>query len=228
MLGGSVDIAGIRERYLKAVLAGERREALRIVLEDGVQRGVAPEVMRREVVQAAQREIGRLWEANTIGVADEHMATAISHIVLSHLFASSAPPPSNGRLVVVACVPGEQHDFPARLVTDALDLAGFSVRFLGADVPAAALVDAVVKNRPHLIALSVTMSFNVKGLRAAVAALRASAMAEVPIVIGGSGCESMDLATELGVAAQAREAEELVVLARRLTGLTATLEAGLQ
>lgn len=221
MQGSSVDIASLRDRYLKAVLSGSRREALRLVLEEGTQQGLAADVLRREVVQGAQLEIGRLWEANEIGVADEHMATAISQIILSHLFAMSEPSSGNGRTVMVACVPGEQHDFPARLVADTLDLAGFVVRFLGADVPAHSLVDAVSRGKPHLLALSVTMSFNLAGLRSAVAAIKSSAFADVPIVIGGHGCQSVHLAQELGVAAQAQSAEELVQIARRLTGLAA-------
>jgi methanogenic corrinoid protein MtbC1 len=37
--------------------------------------------------------------------------------------------------VVIAGVAGELHAFPARLVADALDLAGYTIHFPGADVP---------------------------------------------------------------------------------------------
>ncbi len=221
MQGSTVDIQSLRERYLRAVLAGERREALRLVIEEGVQGGVGVDVLRRDVVQGAQLEIGRLWESNTIGVADEHVATAISQLALAHLYGHAVPTGANGRSILVACVPGEQHDFPARLVADALDLAGFDVRFLGADVPCHSLVQAACAGRPDLIALSVTMSFNLAGLRSAIEALRASAAADVPIVIGGHGCQSMFMVKELGVSAQANTAEDLIEIARKLTGLAA-------
>ena len=221
MQGGTVDIQNLAERYLRAALAGSRREALRLVIDEGVQRGVPIDVLRREVIQAAQHAIGELWEKNTIGVADEHVATTVSQLVLAHLYGHAEPVRPNGRSILVACVPGEQHEFPARLVADALDLAGFEVRFLGADVPAHALVQAAAAGRPDLVALSVTMRFNLPGLRDAVEALRASIGPDLPVVVGGHACESTQMVRELGVSAQASKAEELIAIARELTGLAA-------
>lgn len=215
------DVVTLKDRYLGAVLSGERREALRLVIDEGVARGMSPEVVRRDVIQAAQLEIGARWQRNEISVADEHMATAIAQLALAHLFNHTKPAPANGKSALVACVPGELHDFPARLAADALDLAGFNVRFLGADVPENALVGAATSKRPDIIALSVTITFNIPGLKAAIAALRASSVADIPVVIGGNACKLDGLARELHADAQAADADELVTIAKRLTGLAA-------
>ena len=129
------------------------------------------------------------------------MATAISQMLLSHLYQRATATEPNGKKVLVACVEGELHDFPARLVADALDLAGFEVRFLGASVPTASLVSAVASERPDVVALSVTMSFHAPALRQAVSALRA-AFGALPLVVGGGACAwSPKLAAEVGAAA---------------------------
>jgi methanogenic corrinoid protein MtbC1 len=213
-------LADLRTRYLAAQLAGNRREALRLVLEEGLQRGATVQDIQLAVIQEAQREIGRLWQQNIISIAQEHMATAISAMALSHLYDHAPRAPSNDRKVVVACVEGELHDFPARLVADALDLAGFEVRYLGANVPTDSLLSFLEQERPDLLALSVTMTFNVPSLRTATARVRAETKGRLPIAIGGGACQWVTgIAEELGADATGYDASELVAAARRLLGV---------
>jgi methanogenic corrinoid protein MtbC1 len=188
----------LREQYLAAQLVGDQRAALR-VLDAGLAGGLAVQDLQQQVVQAAQLEIGRLWQENRLSIAHEHMATAISHVALVHLFEHAAPAPARGHKVVVACVQGERHDLPARLVADYLELAGFDVRYLGADVPSESIHSVLAVERPDLLALSVTMVFNLAGLRGAVAAIRPRFPA-LPILVGGNALAwQPGLAAELGV-----------------------------
>ena len=212
-------LADLLSRYLQSLLAGDRRAALRVVVEEGLERGFPVERLQTGVIQAAQREIGALWERNEISIAQEHMATAISHLVLSRLFEEAAPAPRLGRRVVVACVEGERHEFPARLVADYLDLGGFDVLYLGANVPTDHLVAMVRDTLPDMLALSVTMSFNVPALRHALDRIRAAAP-DLPVLIGGHALEwEEDLATRHGVATCAPHPAALVEAAMRLTGI---------
>jgi len=172
-------------RYLAAQLSGDRREALRIVLEEGLARGMSAHEIHLDVVAVAQREIGRLWEENKISVADEHQATAISHVVLSHVYPSLVREPSTGRRVVVACVEGELHDMGARIAADLLDAAGFDVTYLGANVPTTSLVSKLRDVRADALALSVTMAFHVGSARDTVARVRLALGASFPIVASG-------------------------------------------
>ena len=169
--GMQESIAAVCEQYLRAQVTGDQRTALRIVRE-ALARGHSVWSVQQDVVQAAQREIGRMWQENRLSIAHEHMATAISQMALVHLFERAPVPRSRGRRIVVACVEGELHDLPARLVADYLEMDGFTVRYLGANVPTESLCAALVEAPPDLLGLSVTMSFNVAGLRAAVAAVR--------------------------------------------------------
>jgi methanogenic corrinoid protein MtbC1 len=214
------DLASLRSRYLKAQLAGDRREALRLVIQEGLEQGASVLQIQLAVIQEAQREIGRLWQKNVISIAQEHMATAISSTAPSHLYDHASRVSSNGKTVMVACVEGELHDFPARLVADALYLAGFDVRYLGASVPTDSLVSMVVADPPHLLALSVTMTFNVPSLRDAVRRIRAEAQ-RVPIAVGGGACSFVTgVAGALDADVTAADAQELVDAAQRLLGIT--------
>lgn len=213
----TIDFAELRHRFLAAQLEGNRREALRLTLDACVSRGASIADVQLKVIQEAQRELGRLWEEDRINIAQEHMATAIAQLALAHLYQYAPPAASTGQRILVACVEGELHEFPARLVGDALDLAGFTVKYLGASVPTASLLAMIEQEHPDLLALSVTMSFNTPALREAVAQVRAATAGRLPIIIGGHACRwSKGLAAELGVDGTAADAAEVVTLAQRL------------
>lgn len=212
------DLSTLAEQFVAAQLAGDRRAALSLVIES-VKDGVSVADMQQHVIRAAQEEIGRLWQTNTINIAQEHLATGISQIALARLFECAPEVTRNGKLVYVACVEGELHDLPARFVADFLDHGGFSVRYFGPDVPTHDLVEAVRSRTPDLLALSVTMSFNVSALRTAVTALREVAP-EMPIAIGGHAVRwSEGVVAELGVATAPSDTASLLALARTLAGV---------
>jgi MerR family transcriptional regulator, light-induced transcriptional regulator len=209
----------LRDAYLAAQLRGDRREALRCSMR-ALDTGFSASEVQEHVIEAAQREIGRLWQENAISVADEHMATAISQMALAHLYDRAPRAKDNGKRVWVACVEGEHHDFPARLVADSLDLAGFDVRYLGANVPTASLIQMLEREQPDLVALSVTMAFNMPALHAAVVRIRAAFGGRIPLAVGGGAYESTRNALESAKAdICASNARELIECARRQLGL---------
>jgi hypothetical protein len=76
----------------------------------------------------------------------------------------------------------------------------------------------VREERPDLIGLSVTMLFNLRSLREAVATLRT--VTDAPICVGGYAIMwSRPIEQELQVYASGPSRHEIVALARRLTGL---------
>ena len=202
-------------RYVDALLGGRRGEAIRLVIEEGRAAGLSSGQLL-QLVRDGQHEIGRLWEENRISIADEHLATAIAQLAVSRLFDEAEAAPPLGKRVLVACVDGELHDFPARLAADALELAGFDVLFLGASVPCESLVSMIAARQPDLVALSIAMTFNLPALRQAVAAVRAHAPG-LPVIVGGHACAWMArVAAEVGADGSGCSADELVELVRSL------------
>ena len=135
------------------------------MFDEGLAAGVSVPELYLEVIRPAQYEIGRLWQANLVTVAEEHVATSVSQLALSMRYPSIPRDPPNGRRVLVACVGGERHDLGARMVSDFYEMAGYSVRFLGANVEAERLLAILREDPPDLLGLSVTMTFNVESLR---------------------------------------------------------------
>ncbi len=206
------------DRYLQAQLSGDRRAALALV-DWALDLGLSARQVVLEIIAEAQHEIGQRWQESRLSIAQEHLATAISQLALAHVFNRAVRKPARGRKVIVACVERELHDFPARIVGDLLDLDGFDVRFLGANVPTESLIGMVRLERPDLVALSVTMSFHLGALRLAVQALRAN-FPQLPIAVGGRATAwARSAGRELGVDIAGAEGDDVLIVARRLLGV---------
>jgi methanogenic corrinoid protein MtbC1 len=118
----------------------------------------------------------------------------------------------------VACVEAELHDLGARIAADFLEMAGFEVRFLGANVPTAGLVELVHRRPPDLLALSASTTATLAALRRAIVAVRGIAGDRVPVLVGGRVfAHRPELPGQLG-AAQGGDALDAVAVARRLLG----------
>ncbi len=189
------------------------------LLTEALDQGATAEAMLR-IIQQAQERIGELWQRNEISIAQEHLATAISQLALAHLFPRARRARPLGKKALVACVEGELHDFPARLAADQLELAGFEVLFLGANVPTDSLVSMVRSAEPDLLALSCTMSFHLPAVRSAISAVKDATGGKLPVLVGGHAFTwAPELSRELGVAGYGKDGDALVSLARTLVGV---------
>ncbi|MET7670372.1 cobalamin B12-binding domain-containing protein [Micromonospora luteifusca] len=180
--------------------------------------GVPAERVLLDLVAPAQAEVGERWARNEWSVAQEHAATHISEQVVAAVAAHANPRPTGGR-VVVACMDGEWHALPPRLVAEVLRLRGWQVTFLGASVPAAHLVSYLHRYDAHAVALACALPMRLPHAHRMIEACRRS---DVPVVVGGRGF-GVDgrWARRLGVAwaPDAPSAAELIADERALRGV---------
>jgi MerR family transcriptional regulator, light-induced transcriptional regulator len=148
--------------YLDSLRAADTSGAFRVAsgaLEEGM---TVPQLYQRVIAPAMYR-VGELWERGALTVADEHLATAITHRVLAAMRpplgaeAEQAGPSVERGRVMLAAVEGEQHALGLRMVADVLEDAGFCAIYLGADVPTDALLQAISSLSPDVLGLGVTM-----------------------------------------------------------------------
>ena len=212
----------IADRFLEALLAGDRELALRLA-DRAVEMGHAVADVHVHVLQQAMVRIGQLWETGRISVAAEHTATAIVQFVVTALYPRMQRSDAVRGQAVVAGVAGESHQLGAHLVSDALEADGWQVRFLGADCPQGTILGVCLQARPALLALSCTMTGNLPRLAQLIAALRRQpAGAPLPrILVGGqafgSGPQARQRALQLGADELALDLHGAVAAARLLT-----------
>lgn len=179
----AVDYQDARDRLWSAVLERDEYAAVAMVfamLDDGV----SAEDLLLDVIAPTQKKVGVEWAVNRLTVAQEHAATAINDRVIAALahHRASRPVAHAGR-VTVACVDGEWHALPARLLAEVLRLRGWQVDFLGAQVPTPHLVAHVHHHGPDAVALSSSIPTQ---LPTAHAAITASQAAGAPVLVGGA------------------------------------------
>jgi methanogenic corrinoid protein MtbC1 len=146
------------------------------------------------VITPAMHELGRLWDEGVITIADEHLATALTHRVLAALrpaeiFEQTFDTRSGKPRVVLAAAQGEQHALGLRMAADLLEDSGYQVAYLGADMPAEALLEAVRTLSPDLLGLTATMPSSAKRLEEVIERVRAE-HPQLPLLIGGQGTGS--------------------------------------
>ncbi|GFG65864.1 cobalamin-binding protein [Mycobacterium kubicae] len=200
----AVDRHLLRERLWGAVIDRDEFAAAATIFA-AIDAGLGPEDALLDVIAPVQQKVGAEWAANRITVAQEHAATAINDRVIAALahHPASRTPARTGR-VTVACVDGEWHALPARLLAEVLRLRGWQVDFLGAQVPTPHLVAHLHQHAPDVVALSCSIPTRLPTAHAAITACQA---AGVPVLAGGAAFGSDGrYARQLGADAWAPDA----------------------
>jgi methanogenic corrinoid protein MtbC1 len=209
--------SALARAYIEALLTGRRREASRLVLE-AAGAGVSVRDIYLHVFQRSQREIGRLWQLNLLSVAQEHYCTAATQLVMSQLYPRVFSGERKGRTLVAACVAGDLHEVGLRMVADFFEMEGWDAFYVGANAPSRCVVEAVAERGADVLAVSATLTSNVREVRGLVGAVRASAECGGVKVIAGGYPFNVEPALwrEVGADATASDAGEAVEAARAL------------
>ncbi|WP_328862911.1 cobalamin B12-binding domain-containing protein [Streptomyces sp. NBC_00306] len=177
------EFAQLADQLWHGVAAGDEYAATEIVLR-ALDDGIEPESVLLDVIAAVQGKVGEEWAANRISVAQEHAATSINERAVAALALHPAArrTPTLGR-ITVACVDGEWHALPARMVAEVLKLRGWQVDYLGAQVPAPHLISHLHTTKADAVALSSSIATRLPTAHAAITACQAVG---VPVLVGGA------------------------------------------
>lgn len=203
--------------YLTALLRADHRTAVEII-EAATREGISIRDLYLHVFQPVQREIGRLWQNNEISVAEEHYCTASTQAMMARFYPQILATPRIGRKVVVACVGSELHEIGARMVADFFEMDGWDGIYIGANTPTRALIELVCRERPHLIALGVTMTYHLGTAGRLIEHVRSDERcADVKIIAGGYVFQQHpELWRTLGLDGSAADAAAAVTIGNEL------------
>ncbi len=167
---------------LVAALVQGREDRVRSIVGRAVAGGTVTALIET-MLAPAMATIGERWAIGAVEVHVEHRATSI----VSRLLAEHAPDRGHGRRgrAVVTSLAGERHSLPTEMAAMALGEAGWTVDHLGADLPAADLLDEPsAVHGVDLLVLSVTMESNRRDSIETAALLRQRGL---PVLVGGPG-----------------------------------------
>ncbi len=208
---------GLAHEYLAALLKGERHAASTLVL-NAVAAGIPVREVYLHVFQAAQYEVGRLWQINQISVAQEHYCTAATQLIMSQLYPHVFASDKTKGTLVATCVAGDLHEIGIRMVTDFFEMDGWNTYYLGASTPAQAVVDTVIQREAQVLAISATISGHLRGVEDLIRRMRTEpACRDVKILVGGYPFLSAPgLWERIGADGTAANAQDAIALAGTL------------
>ena len=173
------------QEIMGELLLGRNREVLSTLL-DNYQFPEDTQKVYVEVIQPVLYMIGNHWEEGRISVAQEHIAASAASRLMAHLHMKFDTVDHIKGDVVVSTGTNEFHQIGARMVADVLENAGWNVRFLGADIPSNSLGEILDQINPEIVALSVTMDYNVEKIIETVKYIKSrDRWDKIKIMIGG-------------------------------------------
>lgn len=177
--------------YMDSLLVCDKEKATRILLS--LQEAGRPrEVIYRDFMERALKEVGSMWERGDLPVWKEH---CISEITLESmtLIKEHKQAPARRKKPLMALVPGaESHSIGLRMISDQLEGQGFRIIFLGSNIPTDNILQGIRENKPEAILLSVTMPRHVDTVRLIIDKIKQTFGTKAPaILIGGAAFEGV-------------------------------------
>ncbi len=141
---------GILERYLDALLQGQR-QACRGVIEQALQSGTLASSVYLDIIWPMMAEIEKLARAERITPTQEHMATRINRTIVDQLQNKLPHRPSQNKKIVICCAPEELQELGAQILADLFESDGWEVRFLGGGLSNDDILAFVNENSPDVL-----------------------------------------------------------------------------
>jgi DNA-binding transcriptional MerR regulator len=141
----------LRRQWLEACLNFDEAEAAYVLAQAFAL--YPAEAVCFEVLQHSMAEIGDRWYRGEATVQQEHFTTSLALRRIEALIAALPLPTRPGHLLI-ACPPGEQHTFSPLMITYLLKRRGWTVFYLGANVPIDRLETTLKSTRPNAIVLT--------------------------------------------------------------------------
>ena len=199
------------------VVEGDNNGVTKLVQEALDSQNLDAVAILNDALIPAMAEVGRLFEEGEYFVPEmlisaRAMKSAMA-LLKPHL--QKADVKSAGT-VVIGTVKGDLHDIGKNLVSLMLEGAGFTVKDLGADVPANKYVEAVQETGAQVVAMSALLTTTMVNMKATITALEEAGMRDkVKVLVGGAPVTD-SFAKQIGADGYAPDASRAVAVTRSL------------
>ena len=197
------------------VVEGDR-DALTPAIAQALASGTDPAALLGDALIPGMDEVGDLFARNEYFLPEVLLsARAVQGAldVLRPRLAESGVEPAG--TVVLGTVQGDLHDIGKNLIGMMLEGAGFRVVDLGSNVASEQFLAAAREHGAAFVALSALLTTTMPAMQATVAALRASDLRDLKLIVGGAPVTEA-FARGIGADGYAPDASSAVALVRGL------------
>lgn len=178
------------QQLAQYLLQGDEHNALELI--ESEMKRTSQQQMMNDLLTPAMQHIGHLWENNQITVADEHLATAICDFALSKLDIEMQPKQKNEKVVLLMGVQDEEHYIGLKMVATIFKQQGWTVRYLGPNMPEMHALKAIERWHPDVIAISAALVHRIMAIQSLALKVNEE-YPNISILIGGRITGLMDL-----------------------------------
>lgn len=171
------------KKFLDLLLSGNHLMCSELV-QSYLDNKITTNELYENVIKKALYDVGELWEYNIISVASEHLASAIVEAILNEQELKTFSKNKINKSIIVTCVENEFHQIGIKMVGNVFEMNGWNVYFLGANTPTQDLISFAKTTKPDLIAISLSLYFNLPVLENMLQLLN-SELPNLKILIGG-------------------------------------------
>ena len=155
---------GILERYLDALLQGDRKQC-RSVIEETLQSGTPANSVYVDIIWPIMVEIDKLLRSDKITPAQEHLATRINRTIVDQLQNKLPRRPGKQKKIVVCCALNELQELGAQIMADLFESDGWEVKFLGGGLTNDDILAYTNEYGPDILLIYGTMPKQAPGIR---------------------------------------------------------------
>jgi methanogenic corrinoid protein MtbC1 len=163
--------ASILEDYIAPLLAGSRSACRDFVMAQ-LERADDPTKIYQDILWPAMERVDKLYRADRINTAAEHMATRINRSIADQLQLNLNRSKPIGKRILIACADGEPEELGAQMTADLFEAHGWDVYFVGGGVPNDEILSLVGQLRPDLLLVFGTQPAGVPGVRRLIDLIR--------------------------------------------------------
>jgi DNA-binding transcriptional MerR regulator/methylmalonyl-CoA mutase cobalamin-binding subunit len=165
---------------------------------DRAQDLLGPTAVLQLVITPLLHKMGELWADGGLGIAHEHLGTAVLRLFLQRGNAernrTNAAPG-----ILMTTLNGERHELGALLAAAAAISSGWAVTYLGPDVPAQQAAAAARQRGLNAVGISIVSSGDLDLIAAELATLRRHLGDDTRVIVGGRGARELaDTLEEIG------------------------------
>jgi 5-methyltetrahydrofolate--homocysteine methyltransferase len=206
----------VLESIFNGILDGARDQVTAGV-ETALNTGLDAATILNDGMIAAMAEVGRRFEIGDFYVPEMLISARAMQAGLAVLRPrlEQSGVKTRGK-VVIGTVKGDLHDIGKNLVSMMLEGAGYEIKNLGTDVSAEAFVNAIITEKPDILALSALLTTTMPSMKQIIEAVQAASLRnQVKIIIGGAPVTDA-YAQQIGADGYSPDASRAVSLAESL------------
>ena len=201
----------LAERLFHALVSG-RRVAVRDLIREGMQEGIAAEELATEILWEVLQQIAALYRADQLSKLSYNYATRLLRAIVDQLQAAYDRNGSRTHRILLFTGDADADEIGGHIVADLLEATGYEVFFGGGGVSRDEILAEVGERRPDTLLMFASAASDAPDIRVLIDTVRGvGSCPTMQIVVGGGVFNRAEgLAEEIGADAWAREPRELI------------------